>query len=74
VTRDRVANIAAAQALAFVGPGAWSLDAALGWDLHGTGFGLAALALGGVAALLTLAARRHPEAGQNEPVAGSKAT
>ena len=69
-----VTNIAVAQALAFVGPGAWSLDAALGWDLHGTGYGLAALALGGVAALLTLAARRRPEAGHSDPVAESSAT
>jgi putative oxidoreductase len=69
-----VTNIAIAQALAFVGPGAWSLDAALGWDLHGTEFGLAALALGGVAALLALATRRHPEAGRGGPVAGSRAT
>jgi len=69
-----ITNIAIAQALAFVGPGAWSLDATLGWDLHGTEFGLAALALGGVAALLTLAVRRHPGAGQGEPVAGSTAT
>jgi putative oxidoreductase len=68
-----VTNVAIAQALAFVGPGAWSLDAALGWGLHGVGFGLAALALGGVAALLALMARRRPEAGQREPVAGSRA-
>jgi putative oxidoreductase len=68
-----VTNIAIAQALAFVGPGAWSLDAALGLDLHGIWFGLGALALGGVAALLTLAVRRHPQADQHEPVAGPKA-
>ena len=68
-----VTNIAIAQALAFVGPGAYSLDAALGLDLSGTWFGLAALVLGGVAALLTLAVRRHPEVGHSEPVAGSEA-
>jgi putative oxidoreductase len=68
-----VTNIAIAQALAFVGPGAWSLDAALGLDLSGTWFGLAALALGGVAALLTLAARHHPEAGESEPAARPEA-
>ncbi|HEU4396589.1 MAG TPA: DoxX family protein [Actinomycetota bacterium] len=68
-----ITNAAIAQALAFVGPGAYSLDAALGLDLSGTWFGLAALALGGVGALLTLAVRRHPEVGHSEPAAGSEA-
>lgn len=62
-----VTNIAIAQALAFVGPGAYSLDAALGLDLSGVWFGLAALGLGGLSALLTLAVRRLPEVAESEP-------
>ena len=38
-----------AVALAVVGPGRWSLDHALGWDLAGLGWGVIAL-VGGVAA------------------------
>jgi len=48
-------------------------DAGPGPDLHGVGFGLGTLAVGVVAAVATLAARRHPQADQHEPVAGSKA-
>jgi putative oxidoreductase len=43
--------------LAFAGPGRYSLDRALGWSLSGDGWGVAALALGVVAALGTLAVR-----------------
>jgi putative oxidoreductase len=68
-----VTNIAIAQTLAFVGPGAWSLDAALGLDLDGTWFGLAALALGWIAAALTLGLRRHPEGDHSQPAATSQA-
>ena len=42
-------------ALAFTGPGAVSLDRAFGWDLAGTGWGLFAVALGGLAATATIA-------------------
>jgi putative oxidoreductase len=69
-----VTNIAIAQALAFVGPGAWSLDAALGLDLNGTWFGLGALALGWLAALLTLALRRRSEVSEHQPAARSPET
>jgi putative oxidoreductase len=62
-----VTNIAIAQALAFVGPGDYSVDAALGLDLNGTWFGLAALGLGAASALLTLAMRRLPEVAESEP-------
>jgi len=52
---------AAALALAFTGAGALSLDAALGWSLAGTGWGLTALALGALGWLLGGATRTlHP--------------
>ena len=51
-------NLAAAAALAFTGPGAYSLDAALGLDLQAVWFGLGAVGLGLGAALVTLAIRR----------------
>jgi putative oxidoreductase len=47
---------AAALALAFTGAGALSLDAALGWALAGTGWGLTALALGALGWLLGVGA------------------
>jgi len=49
-----------AVALAFAGPGVYSADAALGWSLVGTEWGLGALALGLVTALGVLASRRVP--------------
>lgn len=56
---------AVAVAIAFVGPGAYSLDAQLGWDSGGITWGLAALGLGVVAGVVTLGARRPlPAAGQ----------
>jgi putative oxidoreductase len=51
-------NLVAATAVAFAGPGAYSLDRAAGWDLSGNPWGLGALALGVVTAGLTLATRR----------------
>ena len=45
-------------AAAFTGPGAYSLDALVGWHLAGTAWGLGALALGIVTGVLTLASRR----------------
>jgi putative oxidoreductase len=44
-----LALIAAAFALAAVGAGGWSLDRALGLDLAGAGWGLAALTAGSLA-------------------------
>jgi putative oxidoreductase len=60
---------AAAFALAGIGAGAWSLDAALNVDLMGTGWALAALGagvLGGLGAVVTgrLASRRGTGHGQ----------
>lgn len=53
--------IAAALGLAFTGPGEYSLDAALGWELHGVTWGLIALGLGVVTAAIVLALRdRQP--------------
>lgn len=51
----------AALALAVTGPGRFSLDNALGLRLRGSGWGIAALALGAVSALVVLASRRAPE-------------
>lgn len=48
---------AAAAAIAFTGPGAYSLDHALGWSLHSTGWALGAIALGVATAGLVGAAR-----------------
>jgi len=50
--------LAVTAALAFTGPGAASLDEALGDGLAGHGWGVAALAVGLVSGALTLAARR----------------
>jgi putative oxidoreductase len=47
-----------AAAVAFVGPGAASLDNAFGWDLGGTEWGIAALALGLGAGMATDIYRR----------------
>jgi putative oxidoreductase len=57
--------VAAAFALAGIGPGAWSLDGAFGFHLHGTAWALAALGgglIGGVGAVGTgrTAAGREP--------------
>jgi putative oxidoreductase len=64
--------VAAAFAVAAIGAGDWSLDSALGLDIAGTGWGIAALAagvLGGLGAIVTgrLASREsgqgaHPTA------------
>ena len=58
---------AAAAAIAFAGPGVYSLDHALGWSLHSTGWSLAAIAVGALSAAAigairwaqTWSARRH---------------
>jgi putative oxidoreductase len=50
--------LVAAATLAFTGPGEYSVDLALDWDLYGTRWGMSALALAVVTAGLTLAARR----------------
>ena len=46
--------------IAFIGPGAWSLDAALGWSLAGWRWGFGALVLGVVVGLANLATRGEP--------------
>lgn len=48
----------AATTFAFAGPGAWSLDAGLGWDLTGTVWGVTAVLLGLVSAGAILAVRQ----------------
>jgi putative oxidoreductase len=55
---------AAAAALAFAGPGSFSLDRALGLDLTGLVFGVGAVVLGVATGLATLAWRRPEPAGQ----------
>ncbi|MEU0094848.1 DoxX family protein [Kribbella sp. NPDC006257] len=52
-----LALIAASAALAFTGPGVYSLDHALGWNLSGDEWGLTALALGALGWLVGTAAR-----------------
>jgi putative oxidoreductase len=56
--------IAAAASLAFTGPGRYSLDHVFGWNLSGTEWGVAALALGGLGWLFGTVARHvqqgHP--------------
>ena len=50
--------IAAVFALAGIGAGAWSLDNALGFDLHGTIWAIAALAAGIIGGIGTVIAGR----------------
>ncbi len=45
--------------LAFMGPGAWSLDAVLGWQLDGASWGVTALIVGLLGAFVPLATRRR---------------
>jgi len=54
--------IAAADAIAAIGPGRYSLDHAFGWDdnLSGAWWGIGVLAVGAVVAFGTLAALRKP--------------
>ena len=58
-----IAVIAVVVAVSAIGPGAWSLDHALGWDgIHGTWWGVGVLAAGVVGALTVLALFwRRPE-------------
>lgn len=62
-------NATAAAMLAFTGPGALSLDGALGLPLAGVGWGFAAILLGLVVGAGTLTMRESPEAaaGRREP-------
>ena len=46
-----------ALAASFAGPGRWSVDGALGWDLAGHGWGLAAAATGVAAAVIVVGSR-----------------
>ena len=55
-------NAAAASALAFAGPGRYSLDHMLGWHLSGTAWGLAAMVLG-IGAGLAMVGWQHAQAG-----------
>jgi putative oxidoreductase len=59
-----LALIASAVSLAFTGPGRYSLDHLIGWNLSGVEWGVAALALGALGWLLGTAARHiqqeHP--------------
>lgn len=62
--------VAAAFALAGAGPGAWSLDAALGWDLAGAGWALVALAAGMLGAIGALLGTRGWEHAHRDRGAG----
>jgi putative oxidoreductase len=61
----------AAWAAAFTGPGRYSLDHLIGWDLAGLGWGAAALGLAVLAALGTLLTRRAPAPAATSEHAGS---
>lgn len=52
-----IVMIVAAAALGFAGPGRISLDSGRSWQRNGIGWGLGAIVLGTVAALITLAVR-----------------
>lgn len=61
-----------ATALAFIGPGRYSLDRAFGWHLAGVDYGMGALALGVVASWIVLGwrasqLRRDRLAGKEQP-------
>jgi putative oxidoreductase len=60
--------IAAVFALAGVGPGAWSLDNALGFDLHGTVWAIAALAAGIIGGIGSVIAGRTASRHEPHPV------
>jgi putative oxidoreductase len=47
----------AAASVVFTGPGRYSLDRAIGWDLAGVGWGMSAIALGLAAASIPLSWR-----------------
>ncbi|TMK19071.1 MAG: DoxX family protein [Actinobacteria bacterium] len=55
-------NAAAVAALAFSGPGRYSVDRLIGWHLRGSGWGLAATVLG-LAAGLAMAGWQHAQTG-----------
>lgn len=57
-----LALIASALAVAIAGPGVWSFDNALGWQLEGIRWGIGALIVGTAAAAAALASRRQEPA------------
>jgi putative oxidoreductase len=61
--------IAAVLALAGVGAGAWSLDNAFGFDLHGTVWALAALGAGIIGGVATILSGRTSSRHQPHPAA-----
>jgi putative oxidoreductase len=61
----------AAWATAFTGPGRYSLDHLIGWDLTGLGWGAAALGLAVLATLGTLLTRYAPAPGSASEQPGS---
>jgi putative oxidoreductase len=67
--------IAAAAALAFTGPGRFSLDHLLDWNLAGTAWGVTALALGALGWLAGVAARAWAarQAGHSHHTSGQPA-
>ena len=67
--------MAIAFALAAVGPGKWSLDHALGFDLSGTGWGLGALAAGVVGgAVMWTVGKSMGRSGAEQASAGGAGT
>ena len=66
--------MAVAFALAAVGPGNWSLDHALGFDIAGAGWGLAALGAGAVGGALMYLIGRSTGASQTQAESGTATT
>jgi putative oxidoreductase len=60
----------AAAALAALGHGRWSLDAARGADRHGLGWALAAVTLGAAGAALLLRTSYHPDTPESDVLLG----
>jgi putative oxidoreductase len=61
-----------AAALSFTGPGSFSLDRVFGLDLAGNAYGIGALVLGVVGALIGLALRHRRQSGSRPSVSGQQ--
>ncbi|MDQ3973644.1 MAG: DoxX family protein [Actinomycetota bacterium] len=68
-----LAMIAGAAAVAFAGPGEYSFDGALGWQLAGADWGLGSLAAGALAAGVVLAWRARGRRHAGEGLTSSQA-
>jgi putative oxidoreductase len=64
-------NAGVAVGLAFIGAGAWSLDAVIGWDVAGLAWGLGALLLGVLGGIGVLALGRARQSTRHTAAAGA---